>query len=358
MNDALGGNYYAILRVDASFPIGLPEEYGVYGGLFGDIGSLWGLDDVDGSMGTVDASMHIRSAVGVSLFVDTPFAPLRFNYAVPLQREDYDEVERFRFSVRRGSDLGGRRQTGGDRPRGLPRAAAAAAPRPRRVAGSPFLFINQERLLTGSKAGQALLADEEKQRDTLRSEARALDSAFEAEERQLTDQRPTMKPEEFRSSPTPSTPASSRRGRIRTRRASSLAQEFDQRRRQFYARVAPLLVELMDRDGSAGGVRREQRPSDRSDAQHHRRGDRGDRRAGRRRGGPAPPARRAGGAGHGRRRPRATARQRRRRRRRGAAPPPLARRVGRRRGRGEGTEMAIDDRPGSAASRRRRRSSG
>lgn len=99
VNDALGGNYYAILRLDASFPIGLPEEYGVYGGLFGDIGSLWGLDDVDGSMGVVDDSMHIRSAVGVSLFVDTPFAPLRFNYAVPLQREDYDVVERFRFSV-------------------------------------------------------------------------------------------------------------------------------------------------------------------------------------------------------------------------------------------------------------------
>jgi len=99
VNDALGGNYYAILRVDASFPIGLPEEYGVYGGLFGDIGSLWGLDDLDGSMGIVDDGMHIRSAVGVSLFVDTPFAPLRFNYAVPLQKEDYDELERFRFSV-------------------------------------------------------------------------------------------------------------------------------------------------------------------------------------------------------------------------------------------------------------------
>ena len=99
VNDALGGNYYAVLRMDASFPIGIPEEYGVYGGVFGDVGSLWGLDDTDGSMGTVDASMHIRSAVGVSLFVDTPFAPLRFNYAVPIKKEDYDELERFRFSV-------------------------------------------------------------------------------------------------------------------------------------------------------------------------------------------------------------------------------------------------------------------
>jgi outer membrane protein insertion porin family len=99
VNDALGGNYYTVFRVDASFPIGIPEEYGVYGGVFGDIGSLWGLDDVDGSMGTVDDGFHVRSSVGVSLFVDTPFAPLRFNYAVPLQYEDYDELERFRFAV-------------------------------------------------------------------------------------------------------------------------------------------------------------------------------------------------------------------------------------------------------------------
>ncbi len=99
IDDALGGNYYAVFRVDASFPIGIPEEYGVYGGVFGDIGSLWGLDDTAGSMGTVDDGMHWRSAVGVSLFVDTPFAPLRFNYAIPLKREDYDVVERFRFAV-------------------------------------------------------------------------------------------------------------------------------------------------------------------------------------------------------------------------------------------------------------------
>jgi hypothetical protein len=92
-------NYYSVLRLDASFPLGLPQEYGIYGGVFGDIGSLWGLDDIDGSMGPVDDGFHVRSSVGVSLFVDTPFAPLRFNYAVPIQREDYDVVERFRFTV-------------------------------------------------------------------------------------------------------------------------------------------------------------------------------------------------------------------------------------------------------------------
>jgi outer membrane protein insertion porin family len=99
VDDALGGNYYSVLRLDASFPLGLPDEYGIYGGVFADVGSLWGLDDTAGSMGEVDDDFHIRSSVGVSLFVDTRFAPLRFNYAIPLEREDYDVVERFRFSL-------------------------------------------------------------------------------------------------------------------------------------------------------------------------------------------------------------------------------------------------------------------
>lgn len=99
VDEALGGNYYGILRLDASFPLGLPEEYGIFGGVFADMGSLWGLDDTNGSMGEVDDGMHLRSAVGVSLFVDTPFAPLRFNYAFPLAKEDYDVTEEFRFTV-------------------------------------------------------------------------------------------------------------------------------------------------------------------------------------------------------------------------------------------------------------------
>ena len=99
VDDALGGNYYGVLRLDASFPLGLPQEYGVYGGAFADVGSLWQLDDIDGSMGEVDDGFHVRSSVGVSLFIETPFAPLRFNYAIPLQYEDYDVLERFRFTV-------------------------------------------------------------------------------------------------------------------------------------------------------------------------------------------------------------------------------------------------------------------
>ena len=115
---------------------------------------------------------------------------------------------------------------------------------------SPFLFINQERLLTGSTVGKALLADEERQRDELRSEARALDSAFEAEEQQLTEKRPTTKPEDFRALADAFDARVVAARRDQDTRATTMGQEFDQRRRQFYARVAPMLVELMDKAGA------------------------------------------------------------------------------------------------------------
>ena len=111
----------------------------------------------------------------------------------------------------------------------------------------PFLIINQERLLSGSRAGQQLLAAEERERDKLRTEARALDASFEAEERQLTERRLTLKPEEFRALADAFDARVVQARRDQDARASALADEFEQRRRQFYGRVAPLLVSLMDR---------------------------------------------------------------------------------------------------------------
>lgn len=113
-----------------------------------------------------------------------------------------------------------------------------------------FLFINQEQILTGSKSGQALLAEEDRQREVLRQEARKLDSAFEDEEQRLTDQRPTLPPEEFRKLSDAFDARVVKARRDQDARASALAEEFDQRRRQFYARVAPILVMLMDRYGA------------------------------------------------------------------------------------------------------------
>ncbi len=104
-NESLGGNFYALARVEASFPIGLPEEYGIHGGLFYDIGSVWGLERTTATIGgkSVNASsadFDLRSAIGVSLFWDTALGPLRFNFSKPLQYNELtDTTETFNFTI-------------------------------------------------------------------------------------------------------------------------------------------------------------------------------------------------------------------------------------------------------------------
>jgi outer membrane protein insertion porin family len=98
-DDALGGNYYAVARFEADFPLGLPEEYGITGGVFFDVGSLWGLNDTAGATGPVDDDFSLRSSVGVSIFWNTPIGPLTFNFANVLQQESYDEDQLFDFTI-------------------------------------------------------------------------------------------------------------------------------------------------------------------------------------------------------------------------------------------------------------------
>ncbi len=97
--DALGGNFFAVARFEADFPLGLPEEYGIKGGAFLDIGSVWGLDDSAGSTGPVDDSANLRSSIGVSLLWDTPLGPLRFNFSKALRKEVYDKDQSFDLTI-------------------------------------------------------------------------------------------------------------------------------------------------------------------------------------------------------------------------------------------------------------------
>ncbi|MBK4216969.1 outer membrane protein assembly factor BamA [Paracoccus caeni] len=98
--DGLGGNYFWAARAEAQFPVGLPEEYGITGGLFADVGSIWGLDDTRGSGGhTVDDGMKVRASVGASIFWTTPIGPLRFNFSHAVKKEDYDEEQNFDLTI-------------------------------------------------------------------------------------------------------------------------------------------------------------------------------------------------------------------------------------------------------------------
>jgi outer membrane protein insertion porin family len=97
--DALGGNMFAVARAEAEFPVGLPEEYGIKGGAFFDVGSVWGLDNTAGTGGPVDDSAKLRSSVGLSILWDTPLGPLRFNFSKALKKETYDKEQRFDLTI-------------------------------------------------------------------------------------------------------------------------------------------------------------------------------------------------------------------------------------------------------------------
>lgn len=99
-DDFLGGNLYAVARFEAEFPIGLPEELGLRGGVFYDVGNLWNLDNVDTAGATiVGAGGSFRHVIGISLLWNTGFGPLRFNFSNALKKETFDREQSFDLTL-------------------------------------------------------------------------------------------------------------------------------------------------------------------------------------------------------------------------------------------------------------------
>ena len=100
LGDPLGGTKYAVARFEASFPLGLPEEIGIFGGVFLDVGTLWDLDQNPvGAEDPVDDDADLRAAAGVSIFWETAIGPLRFNFSRAIEKQPQDKTEDFRFTV-------------------------------------------------------------------------------------------------------------------------------------------------------------------------------------------------------------------------------------------------------------------
>ncbi|MBL8543909.1 MAG: outer membrane protein assembly factor BamA [Hyphomonadaceae bacterium] len=108
VGDAIGGNAFAIGTLQLDVPVPLPESFGIGGALFVDFGTLGVVDsaarrtvavDADSNL-IVDDTASLRAAAGISVFWDSPFGPVQFDFSQPLQYEDYDRREQFRFSTR------------------------------------------------------------------------------------------------------------------------------------------------------------------------------------------------------------------------------------------------------------------
>ena len=100
-HDALGGTNYWAASLELQIPLYfVPKDVGIRAALFADAGSVWnykGPTAVPGETMDYSDSNAVRSSVGAGLVWDSPFGPLRFDYAIPLTKQNYDIVQEFRF---------------------------------------------------------------------------------------------------------------------------------------------------------------------------------------------------------------------------------------------------------------------
>jgi len=122
--DALGGTKYWGASFELQMPFWfLPKEVGLKGSVYADAGGLWdykgptswaatGEVNVPGCVPPTqspnvtpgnclglqyDDGNLVRTSVGVGLIWASPFGPLRFDYAVPLTKGQFDRVQQFKF---------------------------------------------------------------------------------------------------------------------------------------------------------------------------------------------------------------------------------------------------------------------
>ncbi|MEM9668612.1 MAG: outer membrane protein assembly factor BamA [Pseudomonadota bacterium] len=122
---ALGGQAYYQGTLEVTLPDVIPQQYGIRGALFVDAGALGVLEDEvisdpviqlgvpnpafaagePGEMPTtnvitrIEDDLNLRAAAGLSVFWDSPFGPIRFDFAQVIADEAFDRPRGFRFST-------------------------------------------------------------------------------------------------------------------------------------------------------------------------------------------------------------------------------------------------------------------
>ena len=94
-SDALGGEQYAVLRNEINFPLGLPEELGLMGVVFGDVGSLAKTSDLGQN---IKDQINLKAATGIGVQWLSPFGPVKVYLSKAILKETYDKTETFRFT--------------------------------------------------------------------------------------------------------------------------------------------------------------------------------------------------------------------------------------------------------------------
>jgi outer membrane protein insertion porin family len=123
-NDAIGGTNYWGASLEFQYPFYfLPKDAGIRGAVFVDSGSVWGYkgETQDAATGEINGTITIpgpglvpisfacqcgmqyadnpavRMSAGASIIWDSPFGPLRFDFAYPILKQSYDRTQFFAF---------------------------------------------------------------------------------------------------------------------------------------------------------------------------------------------------------------------------------------------------------------------
>jgi outer membrane protein insertion porin family len=94
----IGGKTYYVATAEFMFPLGLPRELGINGILFSDNGTVKGVDQISKKSTQVADSGSMRSSYGLSIAWASPMGPIRLDFAKVAKKENYDQVQNFRFS--------------------------------------------------------------------------------------------------------------------------------------------------------------------------------------------------------------------------------------------------------------------
>jgi outer membrane protein insertion porin family len=105
--DNVGGRQYWATSAELQAPVPLlPAGSGLKLGLFADAGSVWGYrgpalaQSLTQSVRVTDSN-PLRASLGAGLIWDSPFGPIRADYAIPVSKASYDLTQRFHFSAGR-----------------------------------------------------------------------------------------------------------------------------------------------------------------------------------------------------------------------------------------------------------------
>lgn len=95
-DDSVGGKFRYTSSAQLTFPLGLPNELGVKGRMFTDIGSLV---DAESTLATIKDEKSLRASVGFGLSWSSPFGPIVFDFSQALLKKDFDKTETIRLDL-------------------------------------------------------------------------------------------------------------------------------------------------------------------------------------------------------------------------------------------------------------------